>query len=56
MNTHTHTPGGRRFSVILDQAVGATVLQRMLYLAPSLETVLASPTRPSFAVMKGLKK
>ena len=35
-DTHTHTHlDGKRFSAILDQAVGSTVLQRMLYLAPS---------------------
>ena len=54
MKSEQCLPGGIRSSVILDQAVGATVLQKTLYLAPSLETVLARPMRPSFAVIKRL--
>ena len=32
-----------------ESAVGAMELQEMLYFAPSLERVLANPTRPSLA-------
>ena len=37
----SYLPGGMRFSEI------AMELQEMLYFAPSLERVLANPTRPS---------
>lgn len=48
--------GGMRSAVILDQAWGAMVLHRMLYLAPSLETVLEKPTTPILAAQQQQKQ
>ena len=43
------SPGGRTVSVILEPALGATVLQWILYFCPSIASVLENPTRPSLA-------
>lgn len=40
---------GNRSSVILVPAVGAIVLTRMSFLAPSIDSVFAKPTRPILA-------
>lgn len=44
-------PGGMTVSVRRDPATGAMVLQRTLYLLPSMAKVLASPSRPSLAAL-----
>lgn len=42
-------PSGVTVASNLVPAKGATVLHMMLYLAPSIATVLLSPNNPSFA-------
>ena len=49
IHTAPHLPGGSTSFVILEKAVGAMVLQLMLYFLPSMARVLFRPTRPSLA-------
>jgi hypothetical protein len=47
-----HLPSGMTVAVRREPATGAMVLQEMLYLRPSIASVLASPSIPNFAAAR----